>query len=842
MFQPLLCGQAVSYTNDDYLNALREAQDSAKRRGPANFAEYRQEALFKAPRSGGIQSSISNYSPGFGLMGHLNTNSRAPTGPNGRRSGNQAVGLKSYTEQQFGVPSGVDFQQGPSQYRNARPNQPPPWIDDVDMASVWYSPMEPVWPFGPPDYTVPREWNFPVGYNLNYVPQRLELMGMLRGMRQSWGVLATIIETRKDQLLRLPWTIQVRGKPRASSKYVDEIRAFFRRPDRKLTYSQWTRKYLDDLFVIDAPSIFIDRDLGGKVRAAQILDGGTIFPLIDDVGRRPDTEYRIGDDGIIYEHRQPAFQQIIYGLPMVNLSEDELIYGMMRPRPENPVFGYSPVEQILTEATEAIRKTFYQLEFWRSGSMPELMVTVPDQWTPRQIATFQGHFDALLSGQLSLKSKVRFLPGGMKPFDIKNASGESLWSQRDELLVRLCCYAFSVSPTPFVHQTNRATANQSQEASEEEGLFPVMSYWKDDVMDTIIQDKFGYDDVEFVFLPRPEADQSKQATIHQIQLHDGMRTINEVRGEQGYEPIPDGDYPLIYTGNTVVRLDQVISGETLMAGQGGNSVAADNPKPVPPGKQTTVPVRGGARPPTDSPMPPKPTPVHKAVSAKQVRQAAAEAEHNPSRIKTKVGNFPKGHLWLHGLSLTIENEKGSLRGEKDRAGVDRYVKMPTAYGYIRGTIGADDMQVDCYIGKKPESKMAWVIDQDRFDVNGEDKGFDEHKVMLGYANPNKAIKDYLKSHYDGMGHERLSAITAVTYPELKKWLKKGDMKAPISEQGVGQVIGRRGKGNGITKFDTISQSTGLLNYDQLSLAPRRDRRKKKRKGLSSGPRWLSLAV
>jgi hypothetical protein len=1100
--------------------------------------------------------------------------------------------------------------------------------------------MEPVWPFGPPNYTVPREWNFPVGYNLNYVSQRLELMGMLRGMRQSWGVLATIIETRKDQLLRLPWTIQVRGRPRASSKFVDEIREFFRRPDRKLKYSQWARKYLDDLFVIDAPSVFIDRNLGGKVRAAQILDGATIFPLIDDVGRRPDTEYRLDENGLVYEHRQPAFQQIIYGLPMINLSEDELIYGMMRPRPEMPVFGFSPVEQILTEATEAIRKTFYQLEFWRcydddtevltrrgwlpfilitqedefatrnpetkefewqkatdyfrefyvgdmiqfsgqridllvtpnhrmilsglpralgghtwrkgeavvlasdlvgvstkncgvpitsvwvgkaitqirfedlglvealltdqliadlrnegrtlaqigavvgrsfqyvsenlaaqakgwvrtqarsggadtvimegnvfcafmgmwlsegwvhngknvciaqkreskgyeefrellikifgkepyydekgwevssvhlaqyllqfghakdkfvpeeimnatpeqievffhyyhlgdgaeqtkimyttskrmadqfvelaqkmgrnaslhvddrigkeitkdgkktyytasvcygvriyefgdytkdfevetktdfagyvscvtvpngtllvrrnnktvwsgnSGSIPELLVTVPDTWSPRQIATYQGHFDALLSGQLSLKSKVRFIPGGMKPFDIKNASGESLWSQRDELLIRLCCYAFSVSPTPFVHQMNRATANQSQEASEEEGLFPVMSYWKDDVMDTIIQEKFGYDDVEFSFLPRPEADQSKQATIHQIQLHDGMRTINEVRAEQGYEPIPDGDYPLIYTGNTVVRLDQVISGETLMAGQGGNSVAAADPKPVPQGKETTVPIRGGARPATASPLPPKPTPVHKAVTAKQVRQAAKQAERDPSSIKRKVGNYPKGHLWLHGLSLSIENEKGSLRGEKDRVGVDHYVKMPAPYGYIRGTIGADGMQVDCYIGRHPESKMVWVIDQDRFDVNGEDKGFDEHKVMLGYSNPNKAIKDYMKSHYDGFGHERLSAITAVTYSELKKWLKTGNMKAPISEQGVGQVIGRRGKGNGITKSDTISQSTGLLNYDQLSLAPSRERRhgKKKRKGLRSGPRWLSLAI
>ena len=330
--------------------------------------------------------------PGFGLMGHsLNTSSSAPYGPPNRPSGNVAVGLKQ-TPQQFGVPSGTDFNQGRSQYDSARPNQPPPWIDDVDMASIWYSPMEPVWPFGPPYYNVPREWNFPVGYNINYVPQRLELMGMLRGMRGSWGVLATIIETRKDQLLRLPWTIQVKGKPRASSKGVDHVRKFFKRPDGILSYSQWSRKYLDDLFVIDAPTVYLDRNVGGQIKQAEILDGGTIFPLIDDAGRRPQSIVDVTPNGIVYEKRQPAFQQIIYGLPMINLSEDEIIYGMMRPRAELPVFGYSQVEQILTETTEAIRKTFYQLEFWRAGSMPELIVTVPDQWTPRQIATFQAHF------------------------------------------------------------------------------------------------------------------------------------------------------------------------------------------------------------------------------------------------------------------------------------------------------------------------------------------------------------------------------------------------------------------------------------------------------------------
>lgn len=834
----------------DFLRDFQDSIDNSAR--PMPFSDYQFE---KSPRQGGRQSPVN---PGMGMMGNLNTNSYAPTGPNQRQSGNPGVGLKQWPggqlPQQFGVYNNPSSH--PSKYLTNRQNQPLPWIDDVDMASVWYSPMEPVWPFGPPYYTRPREWNYPVGYNLNYIPQRLENIQTLRGMRKSWGILSTVIETRKDQLLRLPWTIQRKDKPRASSKSVDQLRKFFKRPDGKHSYSQWARLLLDDLFVIDAPTLYLDRGISGNLNKAEVLDGGTIFPLIDDAGRRPDSNYEINDNGIIYTHRQPAFQQIIYGLPMVNLSEDELIYAKMRPLPELPVFGYSPVEQVLIESTEAIRKTFYQLEFWRSGSMPELIVTVPDTWSPRQIASYQAHFDALLSGQLSLKSKVRFMPGGMKPFDIKNASGESLWSQRDELLVRLICFAFSIPPTPFIRQMNRSTAQNAQQTAQEEGLYPLMSWWKDDIIDTIIQEKFGYDDIEFVFLPRPEVDLQKQAQIHQIQLDEGLRTLNEIREELGQEPYgPDGDIPWIKTGAGVIPLHMAVEGQQFAAGSGqagsGQSPADSKPsKPAAKPKTENVGQNkpqnsaqgGNPRPHSATPHeepPKKQTQVHK-LSRKELKQAEDETQLNPDGATRHVGNYKKGHIWLNGLNISIENPKGSKRGEKDKFGRGWEIKMPAAYGYIRGFIGADGDQIDCYIGRHPKSEFVWVIDQDKVDEQGLDKGFDEHKIMFGFEKVKKALKAYLKSHFDGLGHERVQAVTAVNFPDLKKWLKNGDLKRPISEQHVGEVILRRGDKE-LSKADTISQSTGLLHYDQG--VPAKKKKKKKRKTrLSSGPQWLTFSA
>lgn len=730
------------------------------------FDEWKREQfrkLEKAPRSGGTISPISPYS----------ATQRGPIGPTGP----------------------TPFNTGRSQYATDPRTQPNPWIEDVDIASDFYSPMQPLWPFGPPNVTVPREWDYPIGYNLNYIPQRIELMAMLRGMRSSWGVLATIISTRQDQLLRIPWTIQRRDKPRQGSVAVDEMKAFFKKPDRKLRYSQWANKLLDDLLVIDAPTIFFARDRAGRPLAAEVLDGATIFPLIDDTGRRPDSEVEWINGRLEYVRRQPAFQQIVKGLPLLDFDESEIMYVPMRPRPHLPIFGYPGTEQILIEASEAIRKTFYQLNFWQEGTIPDLVVTVPETWSARHIAMFQGHFDAMLSGNLKLKSKVRFLPGGMKPFDVKNSSGESLWSQRDETLIRLAAYAYSVSPTPFIKQVNRSVAQNAQESAEQEGLYPLMAFWKDNIIDPIIQEKFGYEDVEMIFLPRPERDGEKQATIHQIQLRNGERSINEVRNDLGFEPIEGGEVYTIQLGNAIIPVKDAASGAAMplgSAGAEGSRAATDNRPGASqtPSAPNSQPQRGQPRADHEAPV----EKLLKLLSSIEVDSEAANADgdvrHHSGR-RLEAGNYKKGHLRIAGLDISIENPYGSVRGKKNPAGDLAWASdMPAHYGYIRGTVGADGDQLDIFIGRRPDlTEKIWIIDQMKQTKKGNTK-FDEHKCFIGYKSSKRVLKDYEKAY----GSRRLfGGLTEMSLTEFKKWIRSGQLTKPLA------------------KADTISSSTGLVN-------------------------------
>lgn len=148
---------------------------------------------------------------------------------------------------------------------------------------------------------------------------------------------------------------------------------------------------------------------------------------------------------------------------------------------------------------------------------------------------------------------------------------------------------------------------------------------------------------------------------------------------------------------------------------------------------------------------------------------------NPSEAQKAVGNYKKGHIRIHGFDITIENPKGSYR-EGVHDGKKWRVKMPHAYGYIRGTVGADQDHVDCYIGPDEKSEKVFVIDQKDLKTGK----FDEHKCMLGFKNKGAATTGYCRGFSDGKGYKRIMKLTPMSIDEFKEWLKLGNTREPAA--------------------------------------------------------------
>lgn len=156
-------------------------------------------------------------------------------------------------------------------------------------------------------------------------------------------------------------------------------------------------------------------------------------------------------------------------------------------------------------------------------------------------------------------------------------------------------------------------------------------------------------------------------------------------------------------------------------------------------------------------------------------KAAQDTNTQPTEKQIEADNYKKGRVSLHGLDIAIENPKDSVRSGKDSDGKKWESKMAHHYGDIKGIKGADGDDLDVFIGDKPESDKAYIVDQ----VDPKTGEFDEHKVMLGFDDKAQAESGYLKNYEDGW--KGVGAVTEMPISEFKEWIKSGDTTKPVSE-------------------------------------------------------------
>jgi hypothetical protein len=413
--------------------------------------------------------------------------------------------------------------------------------------AAWFGPLDPLPPLAPPAVTG-RQFDYPSGYNLVTQPRPHEPTSFhqLRGLADGYDLLRLVIETRKDQIARLNWTIRSRGAVHAGaeSPRADAVRDFLAYPDREHAWDAWLRMLLEDLLVIDAPTLYPRLDNGGRLHSLEPIDGATIKRVLDDWGRTPLPP-------------APAYQQVLKGLPAIDYAADELLYLPRNPR-TNRVYGFSPVEQIVMTVNIALRRQLHQLQYYTEGTVPEALIGVPETWTPDQIAQFQNYWDALLTDDTATRRHARFVPATISKSFVQTKDA-ALKDDYDEWLARIVCYAFSVSSQWAVKAMNRATAETAQQQADDEGLAPLLA-WVKGAIDRILRRCFAAPDLEFHWLAEEDEDGAAQAQVDQIYLQTGVKSINEVRAEQGLAPVAGGEAPLVQSGGSLVPLAQAAKG------------------------------------------------------------------------------------------------------------------------------------------------------------------------------------------------------------------------------------------------------------------------------------------
>lgn len=163
-------------------------------------------------------------------------------------------------------------------------------------------------------------------------------------------------------------------------------------------------------------------------------------------------------------------------------------------------------------------------------------------------------------------------------------------------------------------------------------------------------------------------------------------------------------------------------------------------------------------------------------AAETAATSPTNALPEPTQAQIEAGNYKKGHASVQGLDVTIENPAGSTRTGVSPAGEQWSTQMKDHYGYIKGTQSAEGVteKLDVFVGDDVQSDQVFVVDQ----LNQEEGGFDEHKVMIGYPNQMAAIRAYRRNFKKGW---KVGPVTQMSMDEFKQWTKTGDMTRPLQK-------------------------------------------------------------
>lgn len=484
-------------------------------------------------------------------------------------------------------------------------------IRDVSNA-LWFPAGQPINPVAPRG-TPPRRYPYQPMVNINWTSRDGQVDHQTLRNFSYYPIVRDIIETVKDLLTGIEFdfgpvpedddepvsSLKSRG---AKDPRIPMLKKFFKKPDGVLPFRTWIRGLYDDMLVLDAASIWKQRDKSGKICSLIQIDGAQVFPLIDEVGMQPDSgidsetnpntnpskkmlvqtamkkaskDYLEKKANWDQQGGSPAFQLTPYGFPAQELTSDELTYAIYN-RLSYRRYGFSKTEACLAYIALSLGRLDFQAAFYKSGNMPEGLAFLPPDIPPNRVDELNKYLDQILSGNNHNRRKLIYLPsyGSEKQPNVifPKINDQVLKDEFDEWLARVLCHNYGISPMAFTKQVNRGESKDMKQSQANEALQPCL-LWARDLINGIIQEDFGFDDLQATTVVETDLDEEKRTSITIQQHDDGLITTDEARSKLGYETIGEdwSKQLIVKTANGFVRADGLpMPGQQMDMDMGGS--------------------------------------------------------------------------------------------------------------------------------------------------------------------------------------------------------------------------------------------------------------------------------
>lgn len=509
-------------------------------------------------------------------------------------------------------------------------------FDGRQGVSFGPSPAPPVQPVGGD----PRQFQYRTAWNAPSQPFEGRVApSVLREIADMDWIVRKAIEVRKDEMASLTYDIVSRDRNvtkarqvlRARAGKIAEIQQFFMRPDRRHTFRAWIGMIMEDLLVLDAVSIFKQRNsdpdagpLAGSqvssyapVKLGQLLsldpiDGSLIKVLVDDSGRIPLPPF-------------PAYQQYYYGVPRKPFTAQQLIYAPKTYR-TNRYYGFSPVEYFLHMISVNLNFWLSQGARWTDGNLPEGVVETPQGWTTPQIVEYRDMWDSVLAGDPKALRKLQFVPNGMKYTQLKSDDFDENFAN---FMVATLCIAMDVTPMQMGYEPThgglggKGLGETMQDIQQSRSLQPTSKWLFEDVLNPILAEEFDAPDLEWSIREMDQQDDLTAAQALVAQMNAGLISVDQAIEQMGGDPIGAGRYAVL--GSVTLGEPDLIKLTT----QGAASIGLISP----PGTLGAVPGEMAENPEASETAKPAPPPAADAAKPTNETAPSPDSHANASEAQ-----------------------------------------------------------------------------------------------------------------------------------------------------------------------------------------------------------------
>lgn len=377
----------------------------------------------------------------------------------------------------------------------------------------------------------------------------------LRRMAATNWVDRTCINTLRDEISGgVPWDISpIDPKGDYDEKFQKYIIELLRRPNRN--NENWRTlidKVIEDILVVDAGCIEKVRDDHGMIVELWHVDGATIKPKYDEHG--------VIGDPIAYEQYLPNQSS---DKPVAEWSNQDLIYIMWNPQGAVDSFGFgmSPVEAGLAVGTAFLYAEAYNLNFFKSNSIPAMIINMGEEVSNQEVEKFRSFLASEMMGPQGFHTPiVSSFNSGFKVEQLLKAPSDMAWEKYVEWQMRwkVALYRMSPQDIGFTLDQYKVEGKIQQQLSKNKAIGSLKSIIKHYIDTEILADPYWYkysQNLQFTWIDTDVVDPLDQATVDKIYLQTGKVSINELRIRDGEDPILGGVAPTMVVGSQLVKVD-----------------------------------------------------------------------------------------------------------------------------------------------------------------------------------------------------------------------------------------------------------------------------------------------